>query len=217
MTIVSNTPPLDRWEGEQTHRKSTQGQDPPHFVYLGNLDGSRGVDTAITAISLLKHRAIYARLSIIGTGPNIAQFRELAESLGVTDRVAILGRLGFSEVQKVMGDANVGLIPHYRTEAWNSTIPNKLFDFMSMGKPVVVSDAKPTARIVREEGCGVVFKAHDAHDLADAMIQVKDSPARDQLGRHGRTSFSRKYNWTVDEKKLLESVEGTTMAKETRH
>ena len=217
MSIVSNTPPLDRWDGEQMHRKNTQGQDAPHFVYLGNLDGSRGVDTAIKAISLLKDREINARLSIIGTGPNIAQFRELAESLGVTDRVAILGRLGFSEVQKIMAEANVGLIPHYDTDAWNSTIPNKLFDFMSMGKPVVVSDAKPTARIVREEKCGVVFKAQDACDLTDAMMQVKDSSVRDQLGRHGRASFIQKYNWTVDEKKLFESIEMTAKVKENRH
>lgn len=217
MSIVSNTPPLDRWEGEATHRKNGQSEEAPHFVYLGNLDGSRGVDTAIKAISLLKDRRVYARLSIIGTGPNIAKFQELAESLGVTDRVAILGRLGFSEVQKIMAEANVGLIPHYDTEAWNSTIPNKLFDFMSMGKPVVVSDAKPTARIVREEQCGVVFKAQDAKDLSDAMMQVKDPAIRDQLGWHGRASFIQKYNWTVDEQKLFEAVEMTVKTKEARH
>jgi glycosyltransferase involved in cell wall biosynthesis len=217
MSIVSNTPPLDRWAGEPTHRKDGHSEEAPHFVYLGNLDGSRGVDTAIKAIGLLKDRQAYARLSIIGTGPNIAQFRKLAEALEVTDRVAILGRLGFSDVQKIMAEANVGLIPHYDTEAWNSTIPNKLFDFMSMGKPVVVSEAKPTARIVREEQCGVVFKAQDAGDLADAMMRVKDSPVRDQLGGNGRASFMRKYNWAVDEQKLLESVELTAKTRGNRH
>lgn len=207
MSIVSNTPPLDRWEGESTHRKDGPSEDAPHFVYLGNLDGSRGVDTAIKAIGILKDRNVYARLSIIGSGPNIDQFRKQVQSLGVADRVAILGRLGFSDVQKIMAEANVGLIPHYDTEAWNSTIPNKLFDFMSMGKPVVVSDAKPTARIVREEQCGVVFKAQDAGDLADAMMRVKDSPVRDQLGGNGRASFMRKYNWAVDEERLLKALD----------
>ncbi len=212
ITIITNTPPLDRWSEDCAAKTSSNVRDPAHFVYLGNLDGSRGLDTAIKAVGLLKDRGHHVKLSIIGTGPNIELHRKLAEGQGVADRVAITGRLEFSKVQKIMMEANVGLIPHYSTASWNSTIPNKLFDFMSMAKPVVVSNARPTERIVEEVQCGIVFKERDAEALAAAMMAMEDKALRDRFGRQGREAFVKKYNWTVDEQRLFESLDSAVRA-----
>ena len=212
ITIITNTPPLDRWSEDAPSTVASNGHDTAHFVYLGNLDGSRGLDTAIKAVGLLKDRGHYVKLSIIGTGPNIELHRKLAETLGVTDRVAITGRLQFAKVEAIMAQANIGLIPHYRTGAWNSTIPNKLFDFMSMGKPVVVSNARPTERIVEEVQCGIVFKERDAEALAAAMMAMEDKALRDRFGKQGREAFVKKYNWTVDEQRLFESLDSAVRA-----
>ena len=212
ITIITNTPPLDRWSEDYAAKTSSDVRDPAHFVYLGNLDGSRGLDTAIKAVGLLKDRGHHVKLSIIGTGPNIELHRKLAEGQGVADRVAITGRLEFSKVQKIMMEANVGLIPHYSTASWNSTIPNKLFDFMSMAKPVVVSNARPTERIVEEVQCGIVFKERDAEALAAAMMAMEDKALRDRFGKQGREAFVKKYNWTVDEQRLFESLDSAVRA-----
>ncbi|TLY15571.1 MAG: glycosyltransferase family 4 protein, partial [Nitrospirae bacterium] len=118
ITIVSNTPPLDRWRPEDRTEAPSESRKGIHLVYLGNLDGSRGIDTAIRAVRLLKDMGQHARLSIIGTGPNIDQFRCLAAQLSVTDRVAIMGRQPFHIVQAIMAEAYVGVIPHYATDAW---------------------------------------------------------------------------------------------------
>jgi len=207
ITIINNTPPVDRW-GESAPSTVVSGDhNTAHFVYLGNLDGSRGIDTAIRAAGLLKNRGHCVKLSIIGTGPNIEQYRKLAETLGVTDRVAITGRLEFAKVEAIMAQANVGLIPHYGTGAWNSTIPNKLFDFMAMSKPVLVSNTRPTERVVDEVQCGIVFKERDAEALAAAMMAMENKALRDQFGKQGREAFLKKYNWSVDERRLLESLE----------
>ncbi len=212
ITIITNTPPLDRWSEDCAAKTSSDVRDPAHFVYLGNLDGSRGLDTAIKAVGLLKDRGHHVKLSIIGTGPNIELHRKLAEGQGVADRVAITGRLEFSKVQKIMMEANVGLIPHYSTASWNSTIPNKLFDFMSMAKPVVVSNARPTERIVEEVQCGIVFKERDAEALAAAMMAMEDKALRDRFGRQGREGFVKRYNWTVEEQRLFESLDSAVRA-----
>lgn len=212
ITIITNTPPFDRWSEDCAATTASNSRDQAHFVYLGNLDGSRGLDTAIKAVRLLKDRGHYVKLSIIGTGPNIDLYRKLAEMLAVTDRVAITGRLEFAKVQEIMAEANVGLIPHYSTASWNSTIPNKLFDFMSMAKPVLVSNARPTERIVEEVQCGIVFKERDAEDLAVAMMAMGGQALRDRFGRQGREAFVKKYNWTVDEQRLFESLDSAVRA-----
>ncbi|MBL8074597.1 MAG: glycosyltransferase family 4 protein [Nitrospira sp.] len=213
ITIVSNTPLLDRWEQGVSQTGNVTTDDVPHLVYLGNLDGSRGIDTAIEAIGVLKDRGEMARLSIIGMGQNLEQFRTLSKVLGVEDRVSIMGRLPFSDLQPIMARANIGLIPHYSTDAWNTTIPNKLFDFMAMGKPVIVSSARPTERIVRSEECGLVFVERTKEDLASTILELRTRSAREQLGRNGRAAFLKRWNWAFDEQLVYEALDHTVRRK----
>jgi len=117
-----------------------------------------------------------------------------------------MGRLPFSKVQSIMDEVHIGLIPHYATAAWNSTIPNKLFDYMLLGLPVIVSDAKPTARIVQAEGCGEVFQDRSPFDLARCIRALEPSQLRHQMGTAGRAAVQKRYNWGHDASVLLRSI-----------
>lgn len=206
VSVVSNTPRVDQWKLRDYPAVASQESRGLNLVYLGNLDGSRGIDVAIRSIRHLKDIGNKAKLSVIGDGPNILKLRELVIQLEVSDRVAIMGRLPFSKVQSIMAEADIGLIPHYATAAWNSTIPNKLFDYMLLGLPVIVSDAKPTARIVQAEGCGEVFQDRSPFDLARCIRALEPSQLRHQMGTAGRAAVHKRYNWDYDAPVLLRSV-----------
>lgn len=210
LSIVSNTPKLDRWEpgsrGKGGDAQRAQ-QEAIRLIYLGILDGSRGIDVAIKAVRDLKDQGCLATFVVIGDGPNLQELRNLAKQLGVSDRVEFTGRLSFSRVQDIMVHSDVGLIPHYATDAWNTTIPNKLFDYMSSALPVVVSDAKPAARIVHQEGCGEVFRDCDSHDLARCIKDLRDPSLRQRLGQCGQAAIRRRYNWDYDSEVLLKTLE----------
>ncbi len=206
LSIVNNTPRLDRWDSSRQGRAQGTGQETVALVYLGNLDGSRGIDVTIQAIQQLKDQDFLATLTVIGDGPNLNEFRDMARQLGVADRITFTGRLSFSKVQDFVARSNIGLIPHYATDAWNATIPNKLFDYMSSELPVIVSDAKPMARIVREEGCGEVFKDRDPYDLARCIRALMDPVVRERLGQRGQAAIRRRYNWNYDSEVLLKTL-----------
>jgi glycosyltransferase involved in cell wall biosynthesis len=104
-------------------------------------------------------------------------------------------------------------VPHHATESWNTTVPNKLFDYMSKGKPVIVSNAKPVERIVREEQCGIVFKDRDSEDLARAIVTLKPESIRTAMGQRGRDAIARKYNWAIDEQRLCNALEAVVVGK----
>jgi len=203
ISIVNNTPKLDRWE--TGGKRDAQGEDI-RLVYLGVLDGSRGIDVAIRAARHLKDQDCPVTFVVVGDGPNREELRNLANQLDVSDRVEFTGRLSFSRVQDIMARSDVGLIAHYATDAWNTTIPNKLFDYMSSALPVVVSDAKPMARIVRQEGCGKVFKDRNPHDLARCIKDLRDPGVRRRLGKCGQAAIHRRYNWDYDSEVLLKTV-----------
>src|SRR5262249_5809678 len=200
ISVVSNTPKVDQWEWRGLSGTPTRIDERINLVYLGNLDGSRGLDTAIWAVRKLKDRGYVVQLSIVGEGPYINQLRKLASQLDLTGSVTIMGRLPFRHVQSVMAQSHIGLIPHYSTDAWNSTMPNKLFDYMMWGLPIIVSDVKPVARIVREEGCGEVFRDRDSGDLVRCIMALQDPKTRIMKGTKGQAAILRRYNWSHDAK-----------------
>jgi glycosyltransferase involved in cell wall biosynthesis len=208
LTVVGNTPRLDQWEEiAPAERPLSSGEDGLALIYLGNLDGSRGVDVVIRAIHQLKAKGRNVVFRVIGQGPCLEALRALTRELNVTDRVHIEGRLPYPRVRQLMAQSDLGVIPHYATNAWNSTMPNKLFDYMLAGLPVIVSDARPTARVVRTEACGVVFRDRDASDLARSILDAGDRDARRAMGRRGREAVEQRLHWDVDAQGLLGAVE----------
>ena len=84
---------------------------------------------------------------------------------------------------------------------------------MAMAKPVIVSSAKPLARIVKETRAGLVFRSEDADDLAKAIIEIyEDRDLSNKLSTAGQKSVKEKFNWQKEGEKLLklyESLGGT--------
>jgi len=207
ISIVCNTPRRSLWEDTAVSPRTASAASGLRLVYLGNLDGSRGIDTAIRAVARLAASGRDARLTAIGDGTCLKHFQELARRLDVQDRVSLPGRLSFRHVRDILATSDIGLIPHYATEAWNSTIPNKLFDYMALGLPVIVSDAKPTGRIVREGRCGEVFHDRDPNDLARCIRILEDADLRSSQGQRGREAIHCRYNWETDFRRLTRTLE----------
>jgi glycosyltransferase involved in cell wall biosynthesis len=206
LSMIGNTPRLDRWPVAD-RSQSVKSRPGMELIYLGNLDGSRGVDVAIRALREAKNKGWTVTMTVVGDGPSIEDLRALALSLKLEEQVKIVGRLPLQTLLPIMERADVGIIPHYVTDAWNTTMPNKLFDYMALGKPVIVSNARPVARIVMAEKCGLVFSDRDPKSFANAIISLSDQSVRHILGKRGRNAVLRKYNWTNDETRLLDTIE----------
>ena len=104
----------------------------------------------------------------------------------------------------ILGSA-VCLVPHLRTPHTDATIPHKLFHYMYFGRPVVVSDCRPLARIVRETEAGLVYPAGDPKALAEALVTLAGDRARaEEMGAHGREAVLKRYNWDVTVRGLIE-------------
>jgi glycosyltransferase involved in cell wall biosynthesis len=209
ISVVSNTPRPDRWPLLENLPARQGRSESIQLIYLGNLDGSRGIDNAIRAVRHLTDQGHAVRLTVVGDGQCLSQLRDLSLRCGVADRLTFTGFLPFTGIrlQELMARADIGVIPHYATESWHTTIPNKLFDYMLVGLPVIVSDAAPAARIVRTEDCGEVFRDRDAEDLARCVVALRDPESRRRKGLRGRAAVERRYHWNYDAQVLVETIE----------
>jgi len=118
------------------------------------------------------------------------------------DYIEMVGWVSQKTALQYMVECDVGLIPHKRNEHTDSTVPHKLFQYMGMGKPVIVSDCPPLKRIVEEYQCGLVFEAGNSEALVECILSVYRND--DNYGKNGKRAVYEKYNWQRDSKTLLE-------------
>jgi glycosyltransferase involved in cell wall biosynthesis len=208
ITVVSNTPPKARIVG--CGAVAQRGPDDPlEIVFLGILEIPRGLNEAIDAVKLLRDWGVRARLTIVGTGRDAALFQRRTNEIGLNeDGVIFTGYIPRHEdALNLVASADVGIVPSHATGQWQTSIPNKLFDYMAAGLAVVTSDTFPCARIVRETGAGEVFHAGDAAHLAAALRRLADPSVRRAAGDAGRRAVLNWYNWERDSAILCRTIE----------
>ena len=136
------------------------------------------------------------------------ELRSLVQLLGLNEKVVFTGWQKPENLPSYIAASDVCLVPHNSTEHTEATVPHKLYHYMVMGKPVVVSSCRPLRRIVDGAACGFVFEAADADSFADRILRLKDPIVRERMGSAGRGAVGETYNWKSSAEKLLEVYDG---------
>jgi glycosyltransferase involved in cell wall biosynthesis len=209
VTVVGNTPDLDifRIDDEVTREVNVQLDDAFVLCYIGAIDPFRGLDTLVEALPLLRQRIPKVTLAILGKGEGRAEVERHARRVGVADRVKFLGFRPLEQLPAFIKRADVSVIPHHRNEHIDTTLPNKLFDAMALGTPVLATDATPLRRIIEAEGCGLVYKSGDPESLAEKVSVLAESKRASEMGERGIRAARERYNWQRDSEALVSVVE----------
>lgn len=203
VTVVSNVVSLDEFRTDGVEPAAVDGE----FVvtYVGTLGGKhRGLETVVRAIPKILSEIPGARLLIVGPGSKYKRtLKNLARDLDVANRVTFTGWVDFEKVPEYIAASDVCLVPHAATPHTETTVPHKLFQYMALKKPIVVTDVTPLKRIVEETRCGIVVPAGDAPAMADALMSVYVDPetAR-EMGQCGWRAVCERYNWESEAEKL---------------
>jgi len=177
------------------------------ILYTGGFGPHRGLETAIKAMPIVLKEIPNAKLVLVGDGIDRKELEELTNKLDLDNKVIFTGFLPFSTFPTYINLCDIGLIPHISTPHIEMTMPNKIFQFMMLEKPVIVSNTKPMTRIVQETNCGLVFKERDETSLAEKIIEMKNDNTRKTFGQNGKKAVYEKYNWDNTAKILIELYE----------
>jgi glycosyltransferase involved in cell wall biosynthesis len=198
-------------------RQSDGMADPPRedpatrqtkLIYLGLMEEARGVRQVIDAVAVLRSDGVPVTLDLVGDGRSLKSFQAHATALALgEDEVRFHGFVPYGEALSLVATMDAGLIPHYASESWESTIPNKLFDYMSLGLPVIASDVTPVKRVLTETGAGIVFRDRDADNLARAIRSFHADTKRRHMGEMGRDAIRQRYHFERDAQVLCGVLE----------
>ena len=192
VSVVTNGVDLDLFLKTSASVGGSFDPDPHSYklFYVGDITVERGLDDIVRALRLVRNIVPLVHLYIAGTGKDLPRLKTIAETEGVSDLVTYLGFLPFDQIHSYLTKSDLCLVPHVYNDFINTTIPNKLFQYMVLRKPVLVSNAKPLARIVGQCGCGFIFKSGSREDAAAKIIAAHQARHDDSYGGRGRSVSS---------------------------
>lgn len=167
-----------------------------NIVYVGLLQEERGL---FTLLELIKNHPDW-KLELAGFGGDEKQIADLANSI---PNVSFHSRVSYEEALYLgqKSDAFYALydpnIPNHKYAS-----PNKIFEAMMLGKPVVVAKNTNVDKLVDDIGCGVVVDYSSPADIESGLKSLEDAEKRKQLGKAGRAAYENTYNWQKMEERL---------------
>lgn len=175
-------------------------------TYVGGIGPHRGIDTSIRAAAIAGRKIPDFQLAVVGPSePQIPRLERLIHQAGASGYVTIIRKVPSAQVPAYIRSSEVCLVPHNDTEHTNTTVPHKLFQYMLLERPVLVSDCPPLERIVRAAGCGEVFRRNDADHMAEQLVKMHSDPQQlEAWAVQGARSASTEFAWGNDATRLVE-------------
>jgi glycosyltransferase involved in cell wall biosynthesis len=183
------------------HSQSLQGRVfNKQIIYQGALNMGRGLEMLISAMQWLDDAGVI----IAGSGYAENELHRLTASLHLEDRVKFTGRIKPEDLSVytrasdlgVSLEENLGLNYYY-------ALPNKLFDYIQCGIPVLVSDLPEMAAVVKKYGVGQIVSTRDPEELA---VIIKKMLVDDEVRitwKENLKKASRDLCWENEAPKLL--------------
>jgi glycosyltransferase involved in cell wall biosynthesis len=174
-TVVLNIPTVDA-PGSAPVRALREvcglAPDVPLLTYSGGTTEARGLHTAIEAIAELPQ----AHLGLVCVPhtdtADVLVLRRQASDMGLSDRVHFVNPVSSGQVVDFLRGVDVALIPALSYPSHEMSLPNKLFEYLHAGLPIVSSDLRSISAFLRESGAGLTHPVEDASGLAAAVRAV---------------------------------------------
>jgi len=180
------------------------------ICFEGGLYQWHGVETLVRALPLVRSQNVDAKLLIVGDGPCRNDLEALVHRLGMTDFVVFTGRQPYGRVPIYIGASDLGVGPFTRTRnAKNGSSAMKVYEYVSCGRPVVVSRLPGIEDWVESEALGRLVEPDDAHDLAAKICEVlQDAEFLRDIAIKGPAAVARTHSWSGVSAQLIQLFRG---------
>jgi glycosyltransferase involved in cell wall biosynthesis len=161
------------------------------IITHGTIIRRYGHETLIRALAQVVGRVPGAQLEVLGDGPLRPELERLVDALGLRSHVDFAGYVDDREMVRRLGHADCGVVPVLRNPESDLVHTIKMFEYLDLGVPVVISRTTAVAAYFTEEEMRFV-EPGDPESLADALIELAQLPERRRhLGAAGQRAFER--------------------------
>lgn len=199
VVVVPNTVHTNFFKNNQTKKED---KTTFNLLYIGDTGERRGIATVIKSIALLKNKIPTIKLVVVGSIN--ADLQKLTKELQVEEFVSFKGWQNENTFAEYINNSDVCLSPLHRNLHHDTTHANKIFQYMSIGKPLLVSDATAQKNIVNKVQAGLVHQAKNVEDFVNKTLDLYNNETlRNELGENGKEFVRNQFTWDKTSKELI--------------
>jgi glycosyltransferase involved in cell wall biosynthesis len=170
------------------------------IIYQGVLNMGRGLEVAIKAMQYTEN----IQLVIVGSGDVEKDLKEMARSMGLSEKTTFTGRVSPDRLFDYTRQADLGIsLEEDLGLNYRFALPNKVFDYIQAGGPVLVSDLPEVSSLVLQYGVGMVNTAKTPAELADLFKKILEDEAKLQAWKLNAEKAATELCWENEEQKLI--------------
>ncbi|HEX5003638.1 MAG TPA: glycosyltransferase, partial [Bacteroidia bacterium] len=165
----------------------------------------RGAEEAVESMRYVENTI----LLVIGGGDVLQELQMLVDKYQLADKVIFKPRMPFNELIQYTSSADLGLTLDKDTNLnYRFSLPNKLFDYIQAGLPVLASRLPEVEKIVSEYSIGTFIHSHDPKEVAQKINEIlRDTATLDQWKKNGELA-SRELTWQRESLKFIKVFDG---------
>lgn len=191
---INNYPIIDELKSNRTWNDKNN-----EVCYVGGISKIRGIQYIIKALKINST----VKLNLVGEFSEEVIKKETKE-YNEWNQVNELGFLNRHQVSNVMSYSKAGLVTFLPSPNHIDSQPNKMFEYMSAGLPIISSNFPLWKEIVEGNNCGICVDPLSSKEIGDAIQFIISNPVdAEKMGYRGKKAVLEKYNWGVEEKKLF--------------
>lgn len=161
------------------------GIDNSSFLLIlqgGGINIDKGAEELVKAVCMTQN----VSLLVAGSGDVIPLLKKMVRGLNIEDKVKFVPKIPWSELMRYTKSADAGMCLEKDTNInYRYSLPNKLFDYISAGIPVIAGDLPEIKKIIEENDCGIILQAITPEEISHAIIKLRDDvDLRRKLGNN---------------------------------
>jgi glycosyltransferase involved in cell wall biosynthesis len=182
-------------------------------MYHGSIVERNGLDLAVEALSRVKETVPAAELRVYGPRTSfLERVMENARTKGLDDSIRYLGPRRLEELVREIEDCDVGVIPNHRNSFTEINTPTRIFEYLSLGKPVIGPRTPGIQDYFNEESL-LFFEPGDPESLAKSIEYAFRQPAQlGEIARRGQEVYG-EHNWSNERQQLI-GIVGNLLGKQ---
>lgn len=179
---------------------------PMNVIYHGSITKERGAVEMIYAIDEV-NKTVDTKLMLAGSFDTDELFLK-AKSMPGWKYVDYKGWIDKKEVMDLLSRSRIGIAILHPVSNHLNCLPSKLFEYMAMKIPIIISDFQMWKSIIDKYKCGIALNPLDKKGIADALVWLLQNPEiAEEMGENGRRAVETEFTWDSEGEKLLSAYD----------
>lgn len=205
--LVRNIPDLTLFRNVSNLKETKKNQ----LIYIGTMVEDRGIKELVNAFSIFRKNFAGYKLILVGTFKSKNYKDEVhkqVKTLNLEEDLIILEKIPYPKIPLLLSQSKLGVINFLPTQNNIKGLPNKLFEYMAAGIPVLASNFHNYQKIIESHQAGICVDPTDSDAIASAMASILENEKQwRMMGINGKQLVEYKYDWKSESVKITQAIQ----------